>query len=92
MQRTQQFYETTQGEYLTDLLNTGGRHTKSHKSRIGIIQCILMLNCSNKTVKRRSKKNNCKSILERYHITIKPKFHKSSSLSDLSQKPSNNCE
>lgn len=37
MQLTQQFYETTQGEYLPDLLNTGGRHTKSHKSRIVIM-------------------------------------------------------
>ncbi|XP_045785830.1 uncharacterized protein LOC123881201 [Maniola jurtina] len=44
-------------------------------------------NSGSKTIKRRSKRT-CKSIFERYHITIKPKLYKSNSLSDLSPKSS----
>ncbi|CAH2241243.1 jg3306 [Pararge aegeria aegeria] len=44
---------------------------------------IIQSNSGSEKVKRRSKRN-CKSILERYHITFKPKLHKSNSLSDLS--------
>ncbi|XP_069365689.1 uncharacterized protein [Maniola hyperantus] len=44
-------------------------------------------NSGSKTVKRRSKRT-CKSIFERYHITIKPKLYKCNSLSDLSPKSS----